>query len=280
MTEGECTIAYAGEPGAFAEDAAIAVDPRAGRQAVPGFAEVFESVAGGRTSLGVVPIENLVNGTVRENLDLLLANELLIVGEVVVPVRLCLAALPGQTLDDIERVYSHVQALGQAEAFLRTRPWTLLSTYNTAGSGKLIADREERRSAAVLSPRAATTYGLEVLADEIEDVAGNRTRFLVLAPPGTPPLAASPEASRRTTLVFGVRNEPGSLLAALLCFAERGVNLSRLESRPSRDRDWEYVFWTDADADAADRACADALDALRAVASSVRVMGSYGRVGA
>jgi len=106
MTEAECTIAYAGEPGAFAEDAAIAVEPKAGRQAVPGFAEVFESVAGGRTSLGVVPIENLVNGTVRENLDLLLANELLIVGEVVVPVRLCLAALPGQTLDDIERVYS------------------------------------------------------------------------------------------------------------------------------------------------------------------------------
>ncbi len=267
-------IAYAGEPGAFAEDAAIAVGGGHDRRAVAGFREVFEAVDSGDAHLGVVPIENLVNGTVRENLDLLLAHDATIVGEVVVPVRLCLAALPGQRLDDIERVYSHVQALGQAEAFLRTRPWTLLSTYNTAGSGKLIADRGERRAAAVLSPRAAEQFGLEVLADAIEDVEGNRTRFLVIARPDTPPLEVAGGAWR-TTLVFGVRNEPGTLLRALDCFADRGVNLSRLESRPSRERAWEYVFWTDADADAADPACASAIDALRAVATMVRIFGSY-----
>jgi prephenate dehydratase len=273
-------IAYAGEPGAFAEDAALAVDPAAAPSAVAGFAEVFGAVEADEADLGTVPIENLVNGTVRENLDLLLAHELSIVGEVVVPVRLCLAALPGQSLDDIERVYSHVQALGQAETFLRSRPWTLLSTYNTAGSGKLIADRGERRAAAVLSPRAATTYGLEILAEGIEDVAGNRTRFLVLARPqaaGEGPAGADSTGPRRTTLAFGVRNEPGTLLAALRCFADRGVNLSRLESRPSRERAWEYVFWADADADARTPACADALAALAAVATSLRVFGSYAR---
>jgi prephenate dehydratase len=269
------TIAYAGEPGAFAEDAAVALDPDAPRTPVAGFAEVFEAVEGGRAERGIVPIENLVNGTVRENLDLLLAHQLSIVGEVVVPVRLCLAALPGQSLDEIERVYSHVQALGQAEAFLRSRPWTLLSTYNTAGSGKLIADRDERRAAAVLSPRAAGQYGLEILADAIEDVAGNRTRFLVIGRPGEEREPAA--GPRRTTLAFGVRNEPGTLLAALRCFADRGVNLSRLESRPSRQRAWEYVFWTDADADAAEPACAAALTALKGVATSVRVFGSYAR---
>jgi prephenate dehydratase len=271
----ERTIAYAGEPGAFAEDAAVAVEPDAPRTAVAGFGEVFEVVEQGRAGRGVVPIENLVNGTVRENLDLLFAHDLAIVGEVVVPVRLCLAALPGQSLDDIERVYSHVQALGQAEAFLRNRPWTLLSTYNTAGSGKLIADRGERRAAAVLSPRAAGQYGLEILADAIEDVAGNRTRFLVIARPGEE--RGPTGGPRRTTLAFGVRNEPGTLLAALRCFADRGVNLSRLESRPSRERAWEYVFWTDADADAAEPACAAALTALEGVATSVRVFGSYAR---
>jgi prephenate dehydratase len=157
-------VAYSGEPGAFAEDAARTYFGE-GVTTLPvgGFRGVFEAVASGAAAAGVVPIENLVNGTVRENYDLLLEFPLAIRGEVVVPVRLCLAALPGETLDGIERVYSHIQALGQADAFLRTRPWTLLTTYNTAGAGKSIADRGERHAAAVLSPRAAALFGLEVL---------------------------------------------------------------------------------------------------------------------
>ncbi len=212
-----------------------------------------------------MPIENVVNGTVRENYDLLLEHDLEIRGEVVVPVRLCLAALPGQRLEDIERVYSHIQALGQAEAFLRTRPWQLLTTYNTAGAGKAIADRAERGAAAVLSPRAAALFGLEILADEIGDLPGNRTRFLVLAAPGAavlPAIAAAADAPMRTTLVVAVRNEPGTLLAVLRVFAEHGLNMSELESRPSRERAWEYVFWVDLDADPA--APGDAAGARRA----------------
>jgi prephenate dehydratase len=199
-------------------------------------------------------------------------------------VRLCLAALPGQTLDDIGRVYSHIQALGQAESFLRTRPWTTLTTYNTAGAGKLIRDAGERGAAAVLSPRAAGLFGLEVLADDIQGAADNRTRFLVVARPGDdaaigPRAVAGRPRLRRTTLVFAVRNEPGTLLAALRAFAERGVNLSKLESRPSRTAAWEYVFWADLDADAGDPACAAALDDLRSVSTMVRVFGSYDRAG-
>ena len=149
-TTATTVIAYAGEPGAFAEDAVLAAFGRR-RAASPSasFRAVFEAVAGGDAAAGVVPIENVIHGTVRENYDLLLEHDLAIVGEVVVPVRLCLAALPGQRLDDIERVYSHIQALGQAEAFLRARPWQLLTTYNTAGAGKAIADRGERGAAAV-----------------------------------------------------------------------------------------------------------------------------------
>jgi prephenate dehydratase len=236
---------------------------------------VFEAVAGGAADAGVVPIENLVNGTVRENYDLLLEHDLAIVGEVVVPVRLCLAALPGQRVDDVERVYSHIQALGQAETFLRRRPWTLLTTYNTAGAGKLITDQREEHAAAVLSPRAAALFGLQILAADIQDVPDNRTRFIVL---GRPPAAPKPvDGSARTTLVFGVRNEPGSLLRALDVFARRDVNLSRLESRPSREKAWEYFFWTDADGAADDPNVAAALDDLRAVTTVVRVLGSYPR---
>ncbi len=287
-------IAYAGEPGAFAEDAVLAAFGDVARTPFGSFRDVFSAVAAGDATAeaGVVPIENVINGTVRENYDLLLEYDLQIVGEVVVPVRLCLAALPGQRLDDIERVYSHIQALGQAEAFLRARPWQLLSTYNTAGAGKSIADRAERGAAAVLSPRAASLFGLEILADEIGDLPDNRTRFVVLAnsqggsagtvastttttatPTSTP--AAEPAAARRTTLVLAVRNEPGTLLAVLRVFAEHGLNMSKLESRPSRERAWEYVFWVDLDADTSEPETIAALHSLSAVTSMVRVLGSY-----
>ena len=276
------TVAYAGEPGAFAEDAAIALFGVAGpRQGVRGFREVFEAVEGGKVTFGVVPIENLANGSVREVYDLLLDHALEIVGEVVVAVDLCLAALPGVSAEGVQRVYSHIQALGQAERYLRARPWSLLSTYNTAGSGRFIVAQGDRAAAAVLSRRAAADLGLEVLAESIQDVADNRTRFYVLARPGErgelPPGAAAPGARRRTTIAFGVRNEPGTLLAALQVFAGRGINLSKLESRPSRAAAWEYVFWADLDADAEDPACAAALVDLAAVASMVRVLGSYAR---
>ena len=201
--------------------------------------------------------------------------------EVVVPVQLCLAALPGERLDDIERVYSHIQAFGQAEQYLRTRPWTLLTTYNTAGAGRLIVDRAERGSAAVLSRRAAALVGLEILADGIQDVADNRTRFLVIARPGAelPPLAIDGRAGMRTTIVLAVRNEPGALLRVLAVFAGHGLNMSTIESRPSRERAWEYVFWVDLDADRTAPATVAALDDLRSVTTMARVLGSYPRTG-
>jgi len=271
------TIAYAGEPGAFAEDAVLAAFGDVDRRPLGSFRAVFEEVVAGRAVAGVVPIENVIHGTVRENYDLLLEHPLAIRGEVVVPVRLCLAALPGQRLEDIERVYSHIQALGQAEAFLRSRPWQLLSTYNTAGAGKAIADRGERGAAAVLSPRAAALFGLEVLADEIGDQAGNRTRFVVVAPAdgNVPELQAGLATVPRTTIVVAVRNEPGTLLAVLKVIADHGLNMRKLESRPMRERPWEYVFWIDLDGAATDPAMAAALDELRGVTSMTRVLGSY-----
>ena len=277
MTPSTPTVAYAGEPGAFAEDAVLEAFGDVARTPIGSFRAVFDAVTAGKATAGIVPIENVIHGTVRENYDLLLEYRLEIRGEVVVPVRLCLAALPGQRLEAIERVYSHIQALGQAEAFLRARPWQLLSTYNTAGAGKAIADAREERAAAVLSPRAAALFGLEILADGIGDLPDNRTRFLVLAPPGStafPPLLA-PGTHRRTTIVVAVRNEPGTLLAVLRVLAEHGLNMRKLESRPSRERAWEYVFWIDLDGDATDPPLAAALAEVRGVTTMTRVLGSY-----
>jgi prephenate dehydratase len=273
------TVAYSGEPGAFAEDAVLEAFGDVPRIGVPGFRAAFETVDRGDAAAGMVPIENLLGGTVRENLDLLLEHRLGVFGEVVVPVRLCLATVPGQRLEDVSRVYSHIQALGQAERFLATRSWELLTTYNTAGAGKRIAETRELGSAAVLSPRAAALFGLEVLADDVADVPDNRTRFLAIARSDrdVPAWRANSSSGRRTLLAFGVRNEPGSLLAALRVFADRGLNLSRLESRPSHRGRWEYVFWVDLDADATEPAARAALDQLAAEAAMVRVLGSYAR---
>jgi prephenate dehydratase len=299
-------VAFQGEPGAFSEeaviayfgpagaarpadgaDAAVAADAKVAsspdRQALPTWRAVFEAVRDGTVDAGVVAIESSLAGSIRETYDLLSEfydAGIRIVGEVSVPVRLALVALPGQSLGWIERVYSHAQALAQADDFLRTRDWQVMTTYNTAGAARMIAEKRERRAAAVASPRVAELYGLEILAADIQSGDNNRTRFAVLGRDGSSADASASELGpRKTTLVFAVRNVPGSLNRCLGAFASRGVNLSRLESRPARTARWEYVFWVDVDADATEPACTAALAQLRTEAEMVRVLGSYPRTG-
>ncbi len=285
MTDG-MRVVYQGEPGAFSEEAVIGYFGEAAeRSAVPTWRAVFEAVADGSVSAGVIAIESSLAGTIRETYDLLSEfydQGVRIVGEVAVPVRLALLAMPGQVLDDIGRVYSHGQALVQADAFLRSRPWEVMTTYNTAGAARAIAEQRERRAAAVASPRVAALYGLAILADDIQSGDDNRTRFAVLERVGDDGRSAAAartasDGPYRTTLVFAVRNVPGSLHRCLGAFAARGVNLSSLESRPARRAPWEYVFWVDVDAAVDDPACAAALDDLRAETEMVRVLGSYPR---
>ena len=273
-------VAFQGEPGAFSEEAALGFFGEAvAAHPVPTWRAVFEAVASEGDDAGVVAIESSLAGSIRETYDLLSEfydRGVRIVGEVSVPVRLALVALTGQSVDQIERVYSHAQALAQADAFLRSRDWQVMTTYNTAGAARMIADGRERAAAAIASPRVAGLYGLEVLADNVQSGDGNRTRFAVLALEGSTAAARSADpGQRKTTLVFAVRNVPGSLHRCLGAFATRGVNLSRLESRPARTARWEYDFWVDIDADAADPTCAAAIDDLRAETQMVRVLGSY-----
>jgi prephenate dehydratase len=280
---GRPRVAFAGEPGAFAEDAVLRFFAEPAPVALPSFRAVFEAVRDGGAEAGVVPVESSLLGTIRENLDLLWGFELPIVGEVSVPVRLALLARPGETLDSIERVYSIAAALAQADEFLRSRPWSIQTTYNTAGAAKEVAERAEPGSAAVASARVAAIYGLEVIADDIQSGTDNHTRFAVIARPDAAPAvrdAARPSAVAgppRTTLVFAVRNVPGSLHRSLGAFATRGLNLSRLESRPwtARGSRWEYLFWVDLDADPADPACAAALEELAEETEVVRLLGTY-----
>jgi prephenate dehydratase len=278
-------VAYAGEPGAFAEDAVLRWFEAPAARPMPSFRGVFEGVRDGDAVAGVVPVESSQLGTIRETLDLLYEFDLVIVGEVSVPVRLALLALPGERLETIRTVHSIAAALAQADEFLRAGAWTIQTTWNTAGAARQIAESGERGAAAVASARVAGLYGLEVIADGIQTGDDNRTRFAVVAARGgeaavrAAASAGAVAGSPKTTLVFGVRNVPGSLGRSLEAFASRGINLSRLESRPwtGRGSRWEYLFWVDADADSEAEACASAVADLRREAEMVRILGTYPR---
>ena len=265
-------IAYQGEPGAFSEAASrqVAVDA----ELVPcrAFEDVFAAVAGDAVQYGVLPIENSIGGSIHRNFDLLLEHQLPIVGELEVPVVHHLLALPGRTLADVKRIYSHPQALAQCDRFLRTLSGgvEITATYDTAGSAKMIAQQRLEDAAAIASARAAEVFGLVPLESSIQDYQNNTTRFLVI---GRLPLStATPD---KTSIVFTLTNEPGALFKAISVFALRAIDLTKLESRPIPDRKWEYLFYVDLAAARDDVACARALAHLAEFAPMVRVLGSY-----
>lgn len=270
-------VAFQGEPGAFSEEAALTFFASPEAVAFPTWRSVFEAVRDGAVDAGVIAIESSLAGTIRETYDLLYEFDLQIVGEVTVPVRLALMALPGQTVDDIERVYSHPQALAQADAFLRTRTWSVEATYNTAGAARTIVESGDRGAAAIAAERVAGLYGLAVLVSNVQSGDENRTRFAVLGRESLPPAWVRPLPSRRlkSTIVFATPNVPGSLYRCLGVFARRGINISQLESRPSRAARWEYVFWADLDLDAASPEAAEAFAELRGETAMLRVLGTY-----
>src|ERR671936_241337 len=264
-------IAYQGEPGAFSEAAARRVEADA--QLVPcrSFEEVFDSVEQGPASYGVLPIENSIGGSIHRNYDLLLQHEIPIVGEVELAVVHHLLALPGATLGGLKRVYSHPQGIAQCERFLRTLQGVeVIATYDTAGSAKMVADAGAKDAAAIASARAGEVFGLVPLASSIQDFDDNITRFIVI---GRRPLKNS--VPDKTTIVFSVPNEPGALFKALSVFALRGIDLTKLESRPIPGRKWEYLFYADLAAAKDDLACARALGHLAEFAPLLRILGSY-----
>jgi prephenate dehydratase len=264
-------IAYQGEPGAFSEAAARRID--SGAELVPyrSFEEVFDGVAAGSATHGVLPFENSIGGSIHRNYDLLLAHELPIVAEVELPVVHHLLALPGATLAGLRRVYSHPQGLAQCERFLRTlKNVDIIATYDTAGSAKMVADAGLTDAAAIASARAGEVFGLTSLEASVQDFDDNITRFLVV---GRTPVKNS--VADKTSIVFSLPNEPGSLFKALSVFSLRGIDLTKLESRPIPGRPWEYLFYVDLAVAREEVACARALAHLGEFAPMLRTLGTY-----
>jgi prephenate dehydratase len=264
-------IAYQGEPGAFSEAAARRVAHDAPLVPCRSFEEVFAAVNGGDATHGVLPIENSIGGSIHRNYDLLLEHDLPIVGEVELVVVHHLLALPGATLAGLKRVYSHPQGLAQCERFLRTLTGVeIVATYDTAGSAKMIADGKMMDAAAIASARAGEVFGLTSLAASVQDFDDNITRFLIVGRGQLP--HAIPD---KTTIVFSLPNEPGSLFKALSVFALRGIDLTKLESRPIPGRPWEYLFYVDLATARDEVNCTRALAHLGEFAPMLRTLGSY-----
>ena len=263
-------VAYQGEAGAFSEEGARALLPNGEHEPLPSIRKVFEAVEVGRARWGLVPMDNSQAGSINETYDLFLRHGLHLVGETVVRVDHCLLALPGSTIDDLREVMSHPQAIAQCEEFLNALELDVRADYNTAGAAKRIAEERLERTAAIASRRAAELYGLDVLAERVQTYPDNSTRFGALS--RNPEPLGIPDKS---SLVFGVGHVSGSLYRCLGAFAERHINLTKLESRPRPGRPWEYVFYADVEAPAHAPEMIEALAALSEHATFTRLLGSY-----
>jgi chorismate mutase / prephenate dehydratase len=267
-------VAYQGEVGAYSE---MAVYKFFGRKVEPvacaDFREVFESVKNSTVQAGVVPIENSIEGSVNQNYDLFLTYDLKVSGEVAVKLAHVLIANPQTKIEDIETVYSHPQALAQCRGYLERHKWEIIPAYDTAGSVKIIKEKCLYNAAAIASEKAADLYGMKILARDIADNLSNYTRFLVLSHED-----AAPTGDDKTSIIFSAKHEPGTLYHALGEFASRNINLTRIESRPTKKTAWQYNFYLDFEGHRTEKRCAEALQALEKYATFVKILGSYPRV--
>lgn len=264
-------VAIQGEAGSFSHAAALEVHGPALRL-VPcaTFEELFRTVAAGEAGSGIVPIENSLAGSVHQNYDLLGAHALHVVAETQLRIRHCLVARPGTALAGIRRVASHPVALAQCRRFFRTHPdLVAVPAYDTAGSVRDLMAGGAAADAAIASALAARLYGAAVLAEALEDHAENYTRFLVVA--GAP---APAEQAAKTSLMFRLPNAPGALYRALGVFAARGLNLTKIESRPLPGRPWEYLFYLDV-VGGAQSGVGEAIQELRRCTPELRILGAY-----
>ena len=284
MTTGQplYDAAYQGTRGSNSEDACIdllsssaKLLPRATLE------DVFKAVTRGEARFGVVPIENTLAGSIHACYDLLFEHDLKIVGETVRHILFQLIAPPGVGLAEVRKALSHPVALAQCEKFFRQHPAIQpVPVYDTAGAVEIVIKQPDRDAAAIATRRAAEVYGGVIVAETIQDHMENYTRFLLITStlPSRPRL--SPSVSMigfdfKTTIVFSVGNAPGALYHSLRPFAERGVDLAKIESRPLRGSPFEYLFYLDLIGRADSRPIADALGELKALAKTLRVLGTY-----
>ncbi|NQY97897.1 MAG: prephenate dehydratase [Henriciella sp.] len=271
MAQGK--IAYQGERGSNSHIACREVYPQFDAVACRTFEDVIAMVESGDAQLAMIPVENTIAGRVGDIHHLLPATTLHMIGEHFMRIKFQLMGLPGSKVEDIERAYSHVMALGQCRNYLRKHSVAAVTSADTAGAARRVAEKQDPKTAAIAPALAAQEYGLEILAWDIEDASHNTTRFVIMAPE---PLDISPEDGRSVTaFLFQVRNIPSALYKALGGFATNGVNMTKLESYQIEGSFNASQFYAEIEGHPNDRSVQLALEELGFFSSSLKILGVY-----
>jgi len=264
-------VAFQGQDGAYSQEAALnffgnSVPTRPCET----LDEVFKLVQEGHLPYGIVPVENSQEGSISRSYDLLLDADVMVCGETQIRVSHCLISNRGASPASIKRIYSHPQALAQCQAYLRRLGCEVIPAYDTAGSVKMIKEKKIMNGAAIASARAAQIYDMKIIAREIEDNPRNTTRFFVLSREDAPP-----SGDDKTSIVFLLKHKPGTLHQALGAFARRNINLTKIESRPTRQKPWEYNFYLDFEGHRSNSVVQQTLGQLEDISLFLKVLGSY-----
>jgi chorismate mutase/prephenate dehydratase len=266
-------VSFQGEKGSYSHEASEKFfGKRVALKPCRALREVFHAVEAKQVSFGTVPVENSYEGSINETYDLLSTTRAKVCGEVQVRVRHCLIARPGTKRRQIRTVYSHPQALAQCVRFLRRHRLEAVPYYDTAGSVELVKTMQSSKVAAIASRRAAELHSMEIVSEGIEDSDVNYTRFFILGRKIAPR-----SGDDKTSIIFGVKHEPGSLHRALSALSSQGLNLTKIESRPVKDTPWQYNFFVDFQGHMEDGESKEALRRLRERSTFVKVLGSYPR---
>jgi len=268
--EAELPVAFLGPPATFSQVACIQHFGSSIRMASENtIQDVFEAVEREKADYGVVPIENSTEGPVSQTLDMFIKSEVKICGEIMTKISHDLLSQSGRP-GDIQKIYSHPQAIGQCREWLRKNfPHVQLEEAGSTAKAAQLA-MEDPKTAAIASSLAARLYGLKAVASQIEDNLHNYTRFLVIGRQG-----AERTGRDKTSILFSISHAPGTLFQALQIFYEKGINLTKIESRPTKGKPWEYIFFIDFEGHATDAHIAEALDKVKEHVLFVKILGSY-----
>ena len=268
-------ISYQGEPGAFSSQAALQLFPDSELLPCATFEDALSAVVEGTARYGVIPIDNSIAGRVADVHHLLPRSGLHIIGEHFLPIRFHLMGVEGATLATLKTVQSHIHALGQCRKIIRSNGWKAVVAGDTAGAAKLVSEKGDRTMAALAPRLAAPLYGLDIVAENVEDSENNVTRFVVLSRDENQPKRASDDETFITTFVFNVRNIPAALYKALGGFATNGVNMTKLESYQLEGKFTATQFYADVEGHPKDAGLKRALDELKFFSSELAILGVY-----
>ena len=263
-------VSFQGERGAYSEAAANSFFQRQDIETIPAgtFAEVLENASAEKTEYAILPVENSIEGSVGQSYDLLYLTDLNATGETYQRIEHCL--IGKGNLKDVNTVYSHPQALGQCREFIEKHNMKTIPAYDTAGSVKIVKELDDKNCACIASKESSIIYDVPIISENIANNLNNYTRFLILSKN-----ESAITGNDKTSIIFSIKHEPGSLHKIIENFYQNDVNLTKIESRPTNQNIWEYNFYVDFEGHEKDSKISNMLDKIREETVFMKILGSY-----